>query len=503
MVWFANCICCEAIKGKRKINTVERRLIFVENIVNRKLFERKCATMKKGIIQLLIANMIYLLISILNSFLLPKFLSVDTYAVIKTYTLYIGYAGFLSLGYADGMYLKYGGNNIERIEKEEFGSNLKSYVVLEIVISTVGLIIAVVIKDFVIMAFAFGSLFVNVIGYYKNLYQAVGEYKLYGKALNYQTILLFFLNIVLMFALKLDNAGYYIFIQVFTAFLVMIYLTVILNKRTSLLHSGKTSLKYIRDNVSSGFVLMLGNFSSSIFTSLDRWFVKFSLNDISFAQYSFAVSLENIINVFVTPITISLYNMFCINRTTEYVRKMKKLVLLWGCVIIAAAFPVKFVVTLFLPNYVDALDIIFPLFGAQAFYAVIKGIHVNIYKAEKKQKRYFFIMFAMIGVAIATNIIFYMLFHSVWSFALATFVTAAIWLMYCEFETKALRFTIKEYSMMICILTGYFFAASLKSAIIGLGVYCIVLFISSVIFMRGTVKDACSIVISYFAKKRG
>ena len=90
------------------------------------ILEGDGSIMKKGIIHLLLANMVYLLISILNSFLLPKFVSLETYAVVKTYTLYIGYAGFLSLGYADGMYLRYGGIDIEKIEKKELGSNLKA-----------------------------------------------------------------------------------------------------------------------------------------------------------------------------------------------------------------------------------------------------------------------------------------------------------------------------------------------------------------------------------------
>lgn len=178
------------------------------------------------------------------------------------------------------------------------------------------------------------------------------------------------------------------------------------------------------------------------------------------------------------------------------------MVLLWGCVIIAAAFPVKFVVTHFLPEYIDALAIIFPLLGAQAFYAVIKGIHVNIYKTEKKQQRYFIIMFAMIAVAVVTNIIFYLIFSSVWSFALATYATALIWFIYCEIETKALRFKIKEYMTIICVMIGYFFAASFENTIIGLGVYCLVLLASSFLFMRETIKEIWGIVISYFKKKR-
>lgn len=458
--------------------------------------------MRKGIFQLLAANILYLLISILNSFLLPKFLSMETYAVIKTYTLYIGYAGFLSLGYADGMYLKYGGKDIGQIDRGELSSDFKSYLVMEAGVSAACLIVAAVIRDFVLLAFSVGSLCVNIIGYYKNLYQAVGDYRLYGKALNDQTILMFVLNMLLL-VFRSDNAVFYIAVQVLTALLVMIYLTAALNSRTSLLRSGRPSFRNVWSNVSSGFTLMLGNFSSSIFTSLDRWFVKFWMDSISFAQYSFAVSLENIVNVFVTPITISLYNVFCSNREEEYVRRIKKMVLLWGCAVIAAAFPVKFVVQYFLPEYLDALDIIFPLFGAQAFYAVIKGIHVNIYKAEKKQQKYFVIMVIMIVVAVASNIIFYQVVNTASAFAWATYATAFLWFVYCEIETKSLRFGIREYLTVLCVMAGYFLAGNLENAIAGFGVYCLVLLLSVAVFMNGTARELLGMAFSFLKKKEG
>lgn len=43
------------------------------------------------------ANIICLFINILTNFLLPKYLSINTYAQIKTYALLISYAGFFSL----------------------------------------------------------------------------------------------------------------------------------------------------------------------------------------------------------------------------------------------------------------------------------------------------------------------------------------------------------------------------------------------------------------------
>ena len=71
--------------------------------VNLKKSESNLAT---GIVLIFIANVINLLFSIGTNLILPKFLSVESYAAIKTYQLYITYVGVLHFGFNDGMYLK-------------------------------------------------------------------------------------------------------------------------------------------------------------------------------------------------------------------------------------------------------------------------------------------------------------------------------------------------------------------------------------------------------------
>ena len=46
--------------------------------------------LKKGIMLVFIANLLNLVISLVNGFILPKYLSVESYADIKTYQLYAG-----------------------------------------------------------------------------------------------------------------------------------------------------------------------------------------------------------------------------------------------------------------------------------------------------------------------------------------------------------------------------------------------------------------------------
>lgn len=83
--------------------------------------------MKKNIIIVMLANIVCLLINLITNFVLPQYLPIESYAEIKTYVLYISYAGFLSLGYNDGMYLKYGGKVLKDISSINLGNNIKNY----------------------------------------------------------------------------------------------------------------------------------------------------------------------------------------------------------------------------------------------------------------------------------------------------------------------------------------------------------------------------------------
>ncbi|MEF9863643.1 MAG: oligosaccharide flippase family protein [Christensenellaceae bacterium] len=444
--------------------------------------------MSRNLLRILSANILYLLLSIINSFLLPQILSMETYAMIKTYTLYIGYAGFFSLGYADGMYLKYGGVSFDKIDQKDLSSSFKSFALFEMLICAVCLFLAVILRNFIFASFAIGVFCINLIGYYKNLYQAVGEYTLYGKSLNYQTILMLAANLLLLFVVRSDDYHAYVAVQVISALLVMAFLTVMLERKKHLFHQGKASLMQVNENVRSGFVLMIGNFSSSIFTSLDRWFVKILLTSTHFALYSFAVSLENLINVFITPITISLYNLFCKNRERDYIYRIKQLTLLWGFLVIAASFPVDFILKYFLTKYYDVRTIVYLLFAAQAFYAVIKGISVNLYKAEHKQRRYFIIMTIMTVTALALNILFYAVFRTMESLALATFVTASIWMAICEIERPDIRFSWKEYLFIGLQLASYFIGSAMANVLVGLGIYLAAYLVFSLILMQSSVK---------------
>ena len=130
------------------------------------------------------------------------------------------------------------------------------------------------------------------------------------------------------------------------------------------------SFKSFLSNIKAGFLLTLGNLSSIFLTSMDRCFVKALMDTLAFAQYSFAVSVENFLNLAITPVTTTLYNYFCRVSDEEEHRKVFNYVAVFATIIPAAAFPVKFILEVFLTKYIDSAAVVFLLFSAQIFYGL-------------------------------------------------------------------------------------------------------------------------------------
>ena len=462
----------------------------------------KYTIMKKGFIQIMVANIVALIIGVLTNFLLPKYLSFDSYAIVKTYALYLTYAGFFSLGYNDGMYLKYGGKDLKEIDASGFGKNFLNYFVLIVSMTILVLITGIVLKDNVVIAFAFGVFSYNILGYLKSFYQATGEFKLYGRSLNIEKILIFTLNIVLIFIFKSDNADYYIWIQVLCGILICTYLSLKLNKNLKFLKYAKFSLIEVRENIKSGFILMLGNFSSGVLTGIDRWFVKIFLTSVDFAKYSFATSLESIINVFTTPITIAMYNYFCKKPKLTEIKTFKNVTLMWGVIIISLAYPAKFLLENYLVNYRSVCDIIFILFAMQIFNIIVKGIYVNIYKAQKKQKKYLIQMIIMLVIATILDFVFIKIYKSMILVATATLITTMIWFIICEFEkNNEIRFGIKQYIFILLTVVIYITTGCIFNPIVGLLIYVLTVILLSMLLMRETTKYLWGILRNRLKRK--
>ena len=185
------------------------------------------------------------------------------------------------------------------------------------------------------------------------------------------------------------------------------------------------------------------------------------MTTLDFAQYSFAVSTESFINVALTPITVTLYNYFCKNTDTKEILKMRNSVLIFASYVVSCAFGAKFIMEFFLDKYMGSCNVMFILFSAQICYVVIKGIYVNMYKAQKRQNEYFRKLVLVVVIGVILNALFYAIKPCKEAFAFGTVASALIWLILCLRDFPELNIKMNEAlylgtSILIFIAFGIF-----------------------------------------------
>lgn len=457
--------------------------------------------LKKGIMLVFIANAINLLIGLVNGFVLPKYLSVETYADIKTYQLYANYIAVLVLGYSDGLYLTYGGKTIKNISSKEINICRTNLIIFQGFMTAVFIVVSLISRNNVLLLTATSIIPVNIAATYKSIFQATGEFKTYSKILNYTSLLTFIGSMILLIIFKIDDSFLYIIWNVMVSFLIWILMEWKFVKEFHLNIAFKFDFNNLIENIKSGIVLMLGNFSSILMTSIDRWFVKGLLTTVDFAYYSFVVSVENLIAIFITPVVTTMYNYICITTDMNSIKKIKKICLLFSVFLISMAFPAKFILEVYLKKYLPAQYVLFILFTTEVFYLLIKGIYVNIYKARKQQDKYLKQLIFVVFLGIILNYVAYRISATNESIAIATLISVIIWYIICCASVKEIKPDWSENIILLIAVPLFIFCGCFLPSILGFCVYLFVMLIVSYIFMKDRVIDMKEIIIGIALKK--
>ena len=459
--------------------------------------------LKKGIVLVFVANLINLIISLMNGFILPKYLSVETYASIKTYQLYANYIGVLALGYADGLYLKYGGVKMRNIPNSEVNISRTNMFLLQSIMTIAFALIGYFVHDKVLIITALTIIPVNIAATFKNILQATGEFKAYSRIMNYGSVLTFVATMILLFVVKTDFDLLYIIVMAAVTFLVWILLEIKLHREFGFRVGLQISVPNFIENVRSGIVLMLGNFSNIMMTSIDRWFVKFLLPTVNFAFYSFVVSTENLVGIFINPIVTTMYNYICVTSDYKAIRRIKRMCMIFALFIVSGAFVIKFILEIYLTKYLESQYVLFILFSTEILFIVIKGIYVNIYKARKQQSIYLKQLLIAIGLGVGFNIIFYLIFRSNEGIAFATLLSVVCWYVICCFSVEEIKPDAQELIVLCVGILVFILAGFFLPSIAGFFAYLGVVILLCIAFMRKDLMGMINMAKTMVMKKLG
>lgn len=416
-------------------------------------------SLKKDITSVFSSNVINLLIGIITGFLIPAFLSIDQYAYLKTFTLYIGYVGIFHFGFIDGLYIKYGGKREKELDKGMLKGEHSFLLSFQLIVTLFFLLMGIFLKDNILLAFSLVILPTNMQTLFKFLFQALGQFGAYSKIMLITPNLLLIMNLFIIFILKLDNYWPFVVGTLLINYIVFIGLEIsFLRKEKG--NKASVNIERIKDNFKVGIFIMIGNLSSILFYSIDRWFVKYLFSVTEFAFYSFAISMMAVINILISSVTMTFYPYLIRNQDEELYRKIKTYFLILGTIASGGYFAFSFIVMFFLKKYIPSLEIISILFAGFPAIIVINALYVNLYKAQKQERRYFFTVFKMLIVSIIIILIAVLIFKTPQSIAIATTLAFYVWYIYSAKDFKYLSINFNEI-IYLCLYLSLFFITTI------------------------------------------
>ncbi|MEC5270319.1 hypothetical protein P9G49_15035, partial [Heyndrickxia coagulans] len=421
-------------------------------------------------------NMVSMITSIIIGFIVPAFLDLKQYSILKTYSLFVSYIGLFPLGFVDGVYIRYGGKNEKEIEKGIFKYEHNFLLIFQMLLMLIILTVSFFLKDNILVFFSLTILPFSMIGFLKLYYQAVAAFNKFAVIDISYSLLLFVCNILLV-TFNMKHAITYVILNVVVYYLV--YLAIELNyykKYKNVKIKKETSV--IINNFKVGIFILIGNLSSVLFYSIDRWFVKIFLPFEDFAFYSFAISMMGLINGIINSISVPFYSFFSRELrkgNNESMHGLLNKLLILGTLASGGFFVFAFVINLFMQKYIPSLKIISILFAGFPAIIIINVIYINLYKALNQERKYFYKVLLMLVISIVINIVALLLKKNIFSISIATTLSYYIWLFHSQRDFPGIRINLKQITFLVSYLVIFFISTIELNWVAGFFVYYLAL----------------------------
>ncbi|NHM30009.1 lipopolysaccharide biosynthesis protein [Neobacillus terrae] len=416
--------------------------------------------LKKDLLKVLNTKVINLLIVIITGFLIPAFISINEYALLQTFLLYVSYVGILHLGFIDGIFIKYGGKHEDQIDTKILKGEHHFFLAFQLITTFLFLLVGIIIEDFTLIAVSLVIIPLNIQTFFQFIYQALGDFKKYSKIILYSSYLLFIINLFFVFILKAKNHWIYILGNILIYYIIFLGLELHFFKKYKGIQAVIEKKKIVL-NFKIGIFIMIGNLSFMFFYSADRWLVKYFLSVNDFSFYSFAISMMMVINVLIGSVTLTFYPYLARGFEEKTIKIIKKYLLIIGTLSSGAYFGFAGILYYFLPKYIPSLKIISILFAGYPVIIIINALYINLYKTRREEKKYLYTVLKMALICLGMNLVSVAIYKSSISIAVATTISFYVWYIYSSRHFSFLKITYKEtiylmiYALIFLISSNY------------------------------------------------
>lgn len=268
--------------------------------------------MKKNLYYAIMSNGISILISILVVLIIPKIISVEEYSYWQLYIFYSSFVGFLHFGWSDGVYLRYGGQKFENLNRKIFASQFYYMLLLQFSLSIVGFGFLELLeinndKKFVFYMLMINLFITNVTSLILLTLQTTNEIKKFSLLTIINRLIYFFVVSILLFC---DIADFKLLIisdligKMISLFLSVYYFRGFIIKNFD---SFSNSFAETKANISVGSKLMFANIANLLIIGIVRFGIEINLGLEKFGKVSLLLSIVSMVMIFLSSISIVMF----------------------------------------------------------------------------------------------------------------------------------------------------------------------------------------------------
>lgn len=416
-----------------------------------------------------LAQGVSLLLSVLQTLLVPKLLGVEQYGYWQLYVFYVSYVGFFHLGLSSGVYLVTGGQTRDEMDK----TSIKSQMIFGVTYQTVMAVVIVAFSQFlyvgtervfVIVMTAIYLVLQNLATFMMNELQCMNE----TKKSSYSTIverLAFLVPLLAFLILRVDAFQPYVVAYTASTVIQIGYCAWNLRDFASAPWLGmRRAARLGWASIKVGFPMMLANIMSMLILGIGRFFIDAEWGIETFGKLSLALSLVSFFLAFVNQVSMVLFPSLRQASGEEvrsfYAAARDAMGLLFPAVY-ALYFPLAWVLSLWLPAYASTfvyLIFLLPICLFDSKYNITGITYYNVLRRER-------VMLVVNAIAAGTSLMLTLfsvhVVHSVFAvIATMTFVIAARSLWSEFYMNKTLGVAASRIGVFELVLTVEFMAAA-------------------------------------------
>ena len=450
------------------------------------------------------SNILSMLISAIIILVVPKFINVEQYGYYQLYVFYTGYVGVLAFGWYEGIYLREGGKYYKDLDKPLYSTQFRLLGLSEVIIYLLVFICSLFIVDDKNKHFVIGCTCVVAVAmclrwFITFILQATGRIKEFAIVTISEKIILVILAVLLILT------GYTQFHLLICSNVLAVFVSLCIGiwYCKDLVFSGCISIKNtvgeIKQNISTGFKLLLVELSSLLIIGVVRFGIERHWDISTFGKVSLSLSISNMVVTAINAISVVMYP--TLRRTSQErlpeiysVMRIILMGLIFG--VLTMYYPMVKILSAWLPQYSESLRYAAILFPVCAYESKVSMLVNTYYKSLRMENVLMKCNMASLALSVVCTLISTVVLNSVTMAILSILFVLIFRCVICElFLSKRIPIHVTKDIIIEILMTIAFIISNWFFGFWGMLAY-ILMYLGYLYIKKVDIKEAINFVRS-------